>query len=274
MFALAVLLAPLACDLPAAEPSREWISLFDVRSLDGWRASEHSDTWQVVDGCLVAHGERSHLFYEGMAGDHDFRNFELVVEARTEAAANSGVYFHTRYQQSGWPEKGYEVQINNSYSGTGRYRELKRTGSLYGVRNIYKSFVGDSQWFHIRVKVVANRICIWVNDYPTVDYLEQESSPRRSGDAGRRLSHGTFALQGHDAGSQVAFRKVAVRLLPDDADPQLSNRASDEGYAVPPNRMDELAAESVPVIDFHVHLRGGMTVEKAMDRQAVTGVNV
>ena len=30
----------------------------------------------------------------------------------------------------------------------------------------------------------------------------------------------------------------------------------------------------MPVIDFHVHLRGGMTVEKAIDRQAVTGINV
>ncbi len=30
----------------------------------------------------------------------------------------------------------------------------------------------------------------------------------------------------------------------------------------------------MPVIDFHVHLRGGMTVEKAIDRQAVTGINI
>ena len=29
----------------------------------------------------------------------------------------------------------------------------------------------------------------------------------------------------------------------------------------------------VPVIDFHIHLRGGMTPRKALDRQAVTGIN-
>jgi len=58
------------------------------------------------------------------------------------------------------------------------------------------------------------------------------------------------------------------------ADPAETGRASDRGYGVDANRMDRLAGRSVPVIDYHVHLRGGMTVEKAMDRQAVTGINV
>ena len=47
--------------------------------------------------------------------------------------------FHTAYQETGWPTKGYEVQINNTCLGHGNYRELKRTGSLYGVRNVTKS---------------------------------------------------------------------------------------------------------------------------------------
>jgi hypothetical protein len=34
------------------------------------------------------------------------------------------------------------------------------------------------------------------------------------------------------------------------------------------------AAERLPIIDFHVHLRGGMTVEKAVTRQAATGVRI
>jgi hypothetical protein len=38
--------------------------------------------------------------------------------------------------------------------------------------------------------------------------------------------------------------------------------------------MDRIASANVPVIDFHIHLRGGMTVQRAMDRQAVTGINV
>ena len=118
----------LSCPVLHAGSSGEWTTLFDGQSLDGWKASEHRDTWNVVDGCLVANGPRSHLFYEGPVSDHNFRNFELVTEVRTDPGCNTGIFFHTRYQQSGWPEKGYEVQINNTYQGLGDYRELKRTG--------------------------------------------------------------------------------------------------------------------------------------------------
>ncbi len=251
-----------------------WLPLFDGKSLSGWKASEHADSWRVEDGLLVADGSRSHLFYEGPVGNHDFRNFELVAEVRTENSCNSGIFFHTEYQETGWPHKGYEVQINNSYAGVRKYKELKRTGSLYGVRNVYSSSVSDDQWFEIRIRVAGPRICVWVNDNQTVDYIQPESPVRTGSREGRILSRGTIALQGHDPGSRVAFRKVAARLLPDDADSAVPPRASDEGYGVQTNVMDRIAAASVPVIDFHIHLRGGTSVEKAIQRQAVTGVNV
>lgn len=257
-----------------AESTSEWTPLFDGRSLDGWKASEHSDTWKVVDGCLVANGPRSHLFYEGPVGDHGFRNFELEAEVRTDPGCNTGVFFHTQYQQTGWPKKGYELQINNTYQGVGNYRELKRTGSLYGVRNIYSVCAPDGEWFRVRVRVVGHRICVWVNEHQTVDYLQAKECFRKPRRAGRVLSRGTIALQGHDEASRAAFRRVAIRLLADDLDPAADKRASDEGYGVTENLMDRIASENIPVIDFHVHLRGGMTVQKAMDRQAVTGINV
>ena len=71
----------------------------------------------------------------------------------------------------------------------------------------------------------------------------------------------------------MAFRRVAIRLLPDDADPTDPPRASDQGYGVTENRLDRICGAYLPVIDYHVHLRGGMTVEKAIERQAVTGIN-
>jgi 3-keto-disaccharide hydrolase len=257
----------------AGEHDPNWIELFDGKSLDGWKASEHPDTWRVEDGLLVAHGERSHLFYEGPVANHDFRNFELVAEVRTQKHCNSGIFFHTQYQESGWPEKGYEVQINNSYAGVRKYRELKRTGSLYGVRNIYSGSVADEQWFDMRIRVVDQRICVWVNGYQTVDYIESEASARGRSRGGRFLSRGTVALQGHDPGSHVSFRRVAIRPLSDDEDSAIPPRATDQGYGVEGNVIDRFAAINVPVIDFHIHLRGGLTVEKAMQRQAVTGIN-
>ena len=102
----------------------QWVVLFDGQSLDGWRASEHPDTWRVTARELVASGARSHLFYAGPVGNHDFRNFDLMAEVQAGPSANSGLYIHTQYQEEGWPERGYEVQINNSHRGGGDYREL------------------------------------------------------------------------------------------------------------------------------------------------------
>jgi hypothetical protein len=251
----------------------EWVDLFDGQTLAGWKASEHPETWRVEDGCLVARGARSHLFYEGPVGNHDFQNFELLAEVRTQRGANSGIYIHTAYQETGWPNKGYEIQVNNTHLGTGDYRELKRTGSLYAVRNIYQSSVNDGEWFRLRVSVVGKRIRVWVNDHPTVDYVEPMNPVRKPELSQRFLSSGTIALQGHDPQSRVAYRSVKVRLISDDSDSTTSPRASTAGYGVDAQQMDKLAGSYLPVIDFHIHLRGGMTVQKAMDRQAVLGVN-
>jgi len=75
----------------------EWISLFDGESLEGWTASENTDSWKIVDGAIVTDGERSHLFYSGEVLDHNFLNFEFSVDVKTQPGANSGVYIYTEF---------------------------------------------------------------------------------------------------------------------------------------------------------------------------------
>ena len=140
--------------MPLLAADEGWIPLFNGKNLDGWKPSEHKDAWSVRDGQIVADGARSHLFYTG----RDFKNFELEVEALAETACNSGVYFHTAYQETGFPTKGSEVQINNTATGEGTYRERKKTGSLYGIRNVYKQFIADGQWFKMHVLVRGKNV--------------------------------------------------------------------------------------------------------------------
>src|SRR4030042_549166 len=110
-----------------------WISLFDGKTFNGWQPSENKDSWKIENGTLVTRGARSHLFYTGEVMDHHFRNFEFYTEVKTEPGSNSGIYFHTEYQEEGWPGKGYECQVINSPPKTkpGGYIERKMTGSLY-----------------------------------------------------------------------------------------------------------------------------------------------
>ena len=164
-----------------------WVPLFNGRDLEGWRASEHKDTWKVVGGQLSAGGARSHLFYTGPVRGADFRNFELEVEAMASPRANSGVYFHTAYQETGFPQKGFEVQINNTALGEGTYRERKKTGSLYGVRNVYKQLAADDEWFKLHVTVRGKNVQVRVNGALLVDYVRTRAPGPRRGQRARPL---------------------------------------------------------------------------------------
>ena len=187
-----------------------WTELFDGHSLNGWRPSETKDSWKVADGALAADGKRSHLFYDGPFHGADFRNFELEVELMTRPGCNSGVYFHTAYQESGFPTKGFEVQVDNSYVGEGGYKERKMGGSLYGLRNIYKPFATDDQWFKLAVTVRGKNVQIRENGILLVDYTEPTPPVIPDGpEKGRFLDHGTFALQCHNEGSKRAVPQCA-----------------------------------------------------------------
>ena len=158
--------------------------MFNGKDLAGWRPSEHKDAWKVREGQLVADGDRSHLFYTG----REFKNFELEVEALAQTACNSGVYFHTAYQETGFPIKGFEIQINDTAGGEGTYRERKKTGSLYGVRNVYKQLVDDNQWFKMHVLVRGKNVQVRLDNMLVVDYTEPTPPVIPAGSGNRALS--------------------------------------------------------------------------------------
>jgi len=189
----------------AADKDGEWKTMFDGKSLDGWKASENRDSWKVVDGNLVCHGPRSHLFYS--AEKDAFKNFEFECEVMTTPGSNAGIYFHTRYQETGWPRYGLECQVNVTQS------DPKKSGSLYGVVDIPNPGLKDHEWYKTSIRVEGRHIVIKINDKITVDYTEPEGKPAFSAEFERRLGDGTFALQAHDPDSKVYFRNLKVRRL-------------------------------------------------------------
>src|SRR5882724_8733655 len=82
----------------SAQTEEGFTSLFDGKTFDGWKtANEHTNTWTIEDGALVAHGDRCHIFYVG--DPKPFKNFELKVDVMTGPHSNGGIYFHTAYQE-------------------------------------------------------------------------------------------------------------------------------------------------------------------------------
>lgn len=242
--------------------SQQWISLQDGKTLSGWKAPERPASWVVEDGMFVSRGERSHLFYVGKLGKHDFRNFELSAEVMTSPGANSGIYVHTRYQAEGWPEAGYELQVINSNPPAeklGGYIEHKMTGSIYAVRNTWAAPAKDNEWFNYRIRVVGKTIQTFINDKLICEYAEPDNAFRPDDKKGRLLGSGTFALQAHDAGSVVKYRDIKVRILPDDQAPPAGLVPLTDG------ELDELITlasnDNIPLIDFELTPAGTDAVE-------------
>jgi hypothetical protein len=191
-----------------AEKDEGWISLFDGKTLDGWKASEKPTTFKVEDGKIIVDGPRAHLFYVGPVQNHTFKNLELKLEIMTFPKANSGVYVHTEWQDPGFPRKGHEIQVNNSHT------DPKRTAGVYGIKDNYDAVAKDNEWFTMHITVQGNRIITRVNGKVIVDYTEPELAAGQKASP-KRLSSGTIALQGHDPGSRIYYRNIFVKPLPD-----------------------------------------------------------
>ena len=187
----------------------QWQSLFDGKTLNGWKASENKDTFTVKDGMIIAHGPRSHLFYVGPVNNANFKDFELKADVKTTKGSNSGIYFHTVYQETGWPDKGFECQVNTTHS------DPKKTGGLYNVQDVMNNAPSkDDEWFSYYIRVEGKHVIIKINGKTTVDWTQPENWQPPQGMAGRKIGEGTIAIQGHDPKSLVYFKNIRVRIPP------------------------------------------------------------
>jgi len=200
MLSLVVLAAGISVSTAADDAEEGFISLFNGKDLSGWTIGDkEADSWRVEDGAIIAQGPRSHLFTE-----QQFKNFIFKAEVMTKPGSNGGIYIHTKHQDSGWPEQGYETQVNVTQ------RDPVKTGSLYNVVKLYKTPAQDNEWWTQTIIVRGQNIVVKINDDRVLDYTEP---PGVTGT--RRLSEGSFALQAHDPGSVVYFRNIRVKPLDD-----------------------------------------------------------
>lgn len=205
---LTILFFAIAGTAHCAEPDKDgFVQLFDGKTFTGWQINESKDSWKIKDGAIVANGPRSHLFYVG--DDKPFVNFELKVDVMTETEANGGIYFHTKFQEQGWPKYGFEAQVNNSPVGK---KDPRKTGSLYAVKDVHDLHVKDGEWYTETVIVKGKNVKIMINDNVVTDYTEPDDK-KAGDDFTRKIDQGTFALQAHDPGSTVHFKNIRVKRL-------------------------------------------------------------
>ncbi|MFH5804911.1 DUF1080 domain-containing protein [Alienimonas sp. DA493] len=182
---------------PQAENADGWVSMFDGKTLDGWKINERPDAWKVEDGAIVVNGNVSHLFHE-----KELTDFAFECEVKTTPGSNSGIFICTKYQDSGWPAQGYEVQVNVSHG------DPVKSGSLYNTVKIFDPPVKDNEWYKQSVVKKGNKVTVSINDKVLYEFDEPPgvSIPRK-------LGKGVIALQAHDPGSKVYFRNLKYKDL-------------------------------------------------------------
>ncbi|MFT5127208.1 MAG: hypothetical protein ACI8W8_000809 [Rhodothermales bacterium] len=186
--------------LTDAERGDGWRLLFNGTNLDGWRVDKwNPDCFKVEDGAIRCHGKPSMIYYVGEGSM--MTDFHFVADVMTKKNANSGIFFHTAYQDRGWPV-GHEAQINTTH------RDPVKTGSVYIVAKNLKAPSKDDEWFKYEIIVRGKSIVTKVNGNTVVSYTEPASEK-----GSRKLSTGTIGLQAHDPGSFVLVKNIKVKPL-------------------------------------------------------------
>lgn len=187
----------------------------------------------------------------------NYQNFTLQGQAYTEKDAEATLLFHTD------GESGYEVLFHN-----GEIDGSRKTGSLSAIRNLYRSLAEDNEWFDFEVSVRGKNIAVQINGTDVVCYTEPSQPYRIAEYSKRLLGQGDILLQGKQG--TVKFRNLQITPL--------DENACNENDTLP--AIDEqndaiirLQQQNFPVIDYHVHLKGGLTKEMAHAMSMNYGIN-
>jgi Domain of Unknown Function (DUF1080) len=193
------LISAIAMPFLTAEAEADFIAMFDGKSLDGWKSNEDQQSFSIEDGAIKANGKRCHLFYEGPVNGAKFKDFELRLDVMTRPNSNGGLFFHTVFQQAGWPS-GYEVQVNNTQ------KDPLKSGSLYRVVDNLVPFA-DDQWMKYVIIVKDGKVTVVINDKELVNYQTETATTKLLPEGG------AIAIQSHDPGSTTLYRNIRIKVL-------------------------------------------------------------
>lgn len=192
-----------------------WRSLFDGKTLEGWKATGNPDAWTVEDGAILCKGVRGGYLHTL----EQFDDFVLSIDFKIAPRVNSGVFF--RWSDLGDPvHTGLEMQILDSY---GREKPGKHDcGALYDLvaptRNVARP---AGEWNTAVITCRDNLITVALNgETVTRIDLNRWTTPRMNPDGTRnkfRYAWKELPRRGHiglqDHGGRVWFRNIKLRPL-------------------------------------------------------------
>jgi hypothetical protein len=184
-------------------------------------------------------------------------NFRLTCQVMTDNTSAADLLFASN------GTSGYQVRFHG-----GAIDGTTKTGSLTAIRNRYRSIVPDNEWFSFELAVRGKNISVKLNGTEVVCYTEPEKPYRINEYADMVLDRGDCYFIG-DAG-KVSVKDIKITSLPEgEKNPSDTLPPVDEQN----DKVIRLQQEGFPVIDYHVHLKGGLTKEIAWGRSLNYGIN-
>ena len=245
LLALAVALAPVANlvadDAKLNVPPKGYTALFNGKNLDGWRGlnmspyklAEMSDEdrdamwkknwddvtqhWSVDNGELVNDGHGVYL-----TTAEDYTNYDLWIDYKTVAKADSGIYLKATPQVQIW-----------DYTDEGKFKLGADKGSG-GLWNNNKGNPGKDplvladkpfgEWNRFHIRQIGARTWVWLNDKLVVDGATHDNYWDRKKPL---IPSGPIQLQTH--GGEIRWRNIFLREIGADEAAELL-AGSDDGF--------------------------------------------
>ena len=216
-----------------------------------------TDGWKNSNGITVKNEELTLATGDKLTSNGEYKNFIMEGKALTEKDAEASLLFHTD------GTIGYEVIFRN-----GAMDGTRKSGSLAAVRNLYRSLAQDSCWFDFQIAVRGKNIAISINGTDVVCYTEPEKPYRTAEYSQRLLSSGNIMLVGKSGTTK--FRDLHITPLADDVRNENDTLPAIDEQS---DAIIRLQQSNFPVIDYHVHLKGGLTKEMAHAMSMNYGIN-
>jgi hypothetical protein len=240
--------------IAGCEESGRWKTAFNGIDLSNWKVSKNDNCFTVKDSLLYCSPGNSCLYLT----QSNLKNFELEAEVMAAPGSECGLFFHTEMDGSGLPAGGYEIKLTNN---------REKAGSIEGIRNIYYPFVRDNKWYRLNIAVTGNKIDISLNGVKVNSYIQPGNPWRSESSKMKLLGKGTIAIQAPATEGSIKIRSFKIRKLQDNL--PIEKNVDKEWDTV----ITKLMEQGFPLIDYHVHLKGGLTIEQAIENSQKLGIN-
>jgi hypothetical protein len=166
------------------QPARESkpVSLFDGTTFTGWEGNLKLFRIQdraIVGGTLAEKIVRN----EFLCTTKTYGDFELRLKVKLLGGekANAGIQFRTSRIPNHHEVSGYQADMGTGWWGA-LYDESRRNKVLKGPdQTKMKDVVKPNDWNDYVVKAEGERIQLWLNGVPTVDYTEDDPAVAATG---------------------------------------------------------------------------------------------